>query len=63
MKVIEQMRDDYGNLMQLWGIYDVPDKVLLEKDLSYPRKNKTKKLICTFDSLFCAGNYLNNEKS
>ena len=63
MKMIEQIRDDYGNLLQLWGIYEVADKVLLEKNLAYPRKNNQKKLLHTFDSLLRASNYVNNEKS
>lgn len=63
MKMIEQIKDEYGNLMQLWGIYEINENVLLEENLAYPRKNKKKKLIMTFDSLFQANKHLKNEKS
>ena len=63
MKMIEQIRDEYGNLMQLWGIYEINENVLIQENLAYPRKNQKKKLLHTFDSLLRASKHLQNEKS
>lgn len=48
-KVIEQIKDSYGNLIQFWGIYEVTNKV--EKSNTYVRKSSKKKLLGVYDSL------------
>jgi hypothetical protein len=60
MKVVEQVKDEYGNLMQLWGIYEINENVLLKKNMAYPHKKK--KLLRTFESIFMANKHLKNEK-
>lgn len=29
MKIVEQIKDEYGNLIQLWGVYELEEKHLL----------------------------------
>ncbi len=55
MKHIEQIKDEYGNLMQLWGIYEQTQQVLLEEG---KRINIKKKLLVTFESLAAANHFL-----
>lgn len=59
MKIIDQIRDDYGNLMQLWGIYEQTDMALLQEGRSIPVKKSKKNLLHTFESLADANAYLN----
>ena len=60
MKMIEQLKDEYGNLIQLWGVYEETDKTILKEGLAFPVKKDNKKLIRTFPSLLAANYYLNN---
>jgi len=53
VKVVEQIKDRYGNLIQLWGIYEV-ERVVLDSNLPYPRKNQKKKLLSTHKTLSLA---------
>ena len=60
MKHIEQIKDEYGNLMQLWGIYEQTHQVLLEEG---KRINIKKKLLATFESLAAANHFLKKHES
>jgi len=46
---IEQIKDRYGNLIQLWGIYQIESKVDLST--SMVKKSTKKKLIGVYNSL------------
>ena len=54
MKYIEQIKDEYGNLMQLWGIYEKTEYELFEEGNHITKK----KLIRTFESLTAANHFL-----
>ena len=58
MKIIDQIRDDYGNLLQLWGVYEQTDQTLLEEGRTYPVKKIKRKLLHTFENLSQANSYL-----
>lgn len=60
MNVVEQMKDEYGNLIQLWGVYELEEKHLIKEALAFPVKSQTKKLLRSFASLNAANFYLNN---
>lgn len=59
MKHIEQIKDEYGNLMQLWGIYEQTQHVLLEEGKFIRGK---KKLLATFESLAAANKFLKKDE-
>ena len=48
MREIEQIKDSYGNLIQLWGVYEITMTI---ENTTYPRKNTKKVLISTHSSL------------
>lgn len=60
MKMVDQIKDEYGNLMQLWGIYELEENRFLKEALAFPAKQSHKKLLYTFKSLHEANCYLNN---
>lgn len=60
MKIVEQIKDEYGNLIQLWGVYEIHEKHLLKEALAFPAKSESKKLLRSFTSLNAANFYLNN---
>lgn len=49
MKVIEQLKDDYGNLLLKWGIYELISKT--DNSTTYPKKIVKKVLVSTHPSL------------
>ena len=49
MKEIEQIKDRYGNLIQLWGIYQIKSKV--DTSTAMVKKSTQKKLIGVYNSL------------
>lgn len=52
MIAIEQIKDSYGNLIQLWGIYKIEESKNPEYlKLTYPKKHLKKRLITTYNSL------------
>ena len=51
MKVVEQIKDSYGNLIQLWGVYRIREYKNLDPDLPNPRKKDVKILISTHNTL------------
>ena len=39
MKAVEQIKDNYGNYLQLWGVYEVVNTPNTNLDLPYPVKS------------------------
>ncbi|NBW08827.1 MAG: hypothetical protein EBR82_12460 [Caulobacteraceae bacterium] len=60
-KVVDQIRDEYGNLLQLWGVYECKEVVLLEEGMVIPRKKTVKKLLRTCGSLVEANSWLDKK--
>lgn len=58
MKIAEQLKDDYGNLIQLWGVFEENTQVLIEEGRGLPKRKITKKLLKTFESLHIANCFL-----
>lgn len=54
MKYIEQIKDEYGNLMQLWGIYEKTEYELFEEGNHITKR----RLLRTFESLVAANHFL-----
>lgn len=57
---IEQIKDQYGNLMQLWGVYRIQNTW----DASVPMVKKCSKrtLLCTCESVHAAQKHLDKYK-
>ena len=51
MKAVEQIKDNYGNYLQLWGVYEIVNTPNTNLDLPYPVKSVKKKLLATYESL------------
>jgi len=51
MKAVEQIKDNYGNYLQLWGVYEIVSTPNTNLDLPYPVKSIKKKLLATYESL------------
>jgi len=54
MKAVEQIKDGYGNLIDLYGVYEIINIKQIDKNLAYPRKRQVKKLISTHPTLALA---------
>ena len=54
MKVAEQIKDSYGNLINLYGVYEITITKQTDKNLAYPKKRETRKLISTYPTLVMA---------
>ena len=51
MKAVEQIKDSYGNLIDMYEIIEIKQ---VDKNLAYPRKKQKKKLISTHSTLALA---------
>lgn len=58
MKIVEQIQDNYGNLIQLWGVYE--NEPTIKEGLAFAIRKDNKKLLRTFASLQAANFYVNN---
>lgn len=54
MKAVEQIKDSYGNLIDMYGVYEIIEIKQVDKNLAYPRKKQKKKLISTHSTLALA---------
>lgn len=58
--VIEQMRDTYGNLLQMWGVYCLTAHV--NTDAVMVKKHETRALLSMHDSLLAAQKCVSQHK-
>ena len=61
MKVVEQIKDQYGNLLQLWGIFESTAVTLLKKN-NYKKVKHTMTLLSTHNTLHDAKCQLDRSK-
>jgi hypothetical protein len=61
MKVIEQIKDQYGNLLQLWGVFESTAVTLLEEG-NYKKMKRNMTLLSTHGSLHDAKCQLDRSK-